>query len=231
LPLFSHPRFATNVDVAFLKAIEEIDAEWVGAALERAGAIVSGRVEAIEAEFSRGNWSRIAKLKPRYSPDAVGELPARLLVKMCSGAHAVFGRSEVDYYRRDYVGYPLAPLPRCYAAECDIGSRDYVLVLEDLSETHAGDHARAAGSAAMSSLLLRSAEHRARVGVHRRQRLRQTTEAPRRPRFAAFVCRELARRGRANEDLRLAFGREHFEEFWIIEPRRREEDHGVRRDA
>jgi hypothetical protein len=57
-----------------------------------------------------------------------------LRVKICSGEK--FGRSEVDYYKRDYVGLDPAPLVKCWDAvyEASVG---YHILLDDLSLTHA----------------------------------------------------------------------------------------------
>lgn len=123
-----------------VRRAEDVDERWLQGVLERSGALRSGRVTAIVAQMSGSNWSRIVKLAVEYSPDAEGDCPPRLLVKICAGSHAVFGCSEVEYYRRDYAGDARAPLPRCYAADYDTATRDYSLVLDDLSDTHAGDH-------------------------------------------------------------------------------------------
>ena len=122
-----------------LRRADQIDALWLQQVLERSGALRSGRVVAVEMDVSASSWSQIVKLTVGYSNDAVGDCPRRLLVKICAGANAVFGQGEVQYYRTDYAGDPLAPLPRCYAADYHAASGDYSLVLEDLSATHAGD--------------------------------------------------------------------------------------------
>ena len=57
-----------------------------------------------------------------------------LRLKLCLGE--TFGRSEVDYYARDYVGLENAPLVRCYDAQFDPVA-GYHLLLDDLSDTHA----------------------------------------------------------------------------------------------
>lgn len=124
----------------FPPSLGEVTSEWLTLVLASSGALRAGRVEALERRASCGNWSNIAHLTPRYSRDAQGEQPARLLIKLCTGAHAVFGRSEVLYYQRDYASYALAPLPRCYGAAYADETRSYWLLLEDVSDTHAGDH-------------------------------------------------------------------------------------------
>ncbi len=57
----------------------------------------------------------------------------RLRLKMCFGE--TFGRSEVDFYTKDYVGMENAPLVRCWDAQFEEGA-GYHLLLDDLSETY-----------------------------------------------------------------------------------------------
>jgi hypothetical protein len=107
---------------------------WLDEALRRAGALRRGRVVEVDVERHDATWSTHARLTPRYSADATGDLPSALFLKMCT--HAEFGQSEVDYYRRDYVDVPDAPLVRCYDAAFDPVRRGYHLLLDDLSATH-----------------------------------------------------------------------------------------------
>src|SRR5690349_9491024 len=100
-------------------------AEWLTAVLTRDGALRAGRVRKIGADAEKSVWSQIVRLRPRYDDDAAGELPAALLLKICAGDDAVFGSSEVDYYIRDYVGLPDAPIPRCYDAQFSNQPRAY----------------------------------------------------------------------------------------------------------
>ena len=58
--------------------------------------------------------------------------PLKLRVKL--GSATVFGRSEVDYYVRAFVGLANAPLVRCHHAEAD--DTHYHLLLDDLTDTH-----------------------------------------------------------------------------------------------
>jgi Phosphotransferase enzyme family len=62
--------------------------------------------------------------------------PLKLRVKL--GSAAIFGRSEVDYYVRDFVGLADAPLVRCHHAEAD--DTHYHLLLDDLTDTHRNQH-------------------------------------------------------------------------------------------
>ena len=58
--------------------------------------------------------------------------PLKLRVKV--GSAAVFGRGEVDYYVRTFVGLADAPLVRCHHAEAD--DTHYHLLLDDLTDSH-----------------------------------------------------------------------------------------------
>jgi hypothetical protein len=51
-----------------------------------------------------------------------------------AGSATVFGRGEVDYYVRSFVGLAQAPLVHCHHAEAD--ETHYVLLLDDLTESH-----------------------------------------------------------------------------------------------
>jgi hypothetical protein len=117
------------VDEAVVTNVAQIDAAWLSRALSR-------RVLAFQAEPLGGDWSRIVRITPRYEPGAGDEGPSALCLKMCSGSQAVFGDSEVSYYTRDYVGCEDAPIPRCHHAAYDAATRNYHLLLEDLSATH-----------------------------------------------------------------------------------------------
>lgn len=115
----------------------QIDAAWIAQALQRAGVAPAGAVQsvAVETDGAR-SWSRIVRVRVDYHEGLAGRLPERLLVKLCGAEGGVFGRSEVDYYRRDYVGAADAPLPRCFDAAFDDATRHYHLLLEDLSDSH-----------------------------------------------------------------------------------------------
>lgn len=75
----------------------------------------------------------------RYRPGTAGvgaTPPTALLLKRCGAESGEFGRSEVDYYRRDYLGAADAPLVRCFDAAFAEHPRRYHLLLEDLSASH-----------------------------------------------------------------------------------------------
>ncbi len=116
----------------------QVTADWLTAVLTRSGALI-GQVTAVDVENGRGNWSTNAVLRLHYAPNAQGDRPERLFLKMVNtdlGDGEYFGPSEVDYYTRDYVDVPDAPLIRCYDAAYSPASQRYHLLLDDVSLTH-----------------------------------------------------------------------------------------------
>lgn len=102
-----------------ITGLEQVTTAWLTADLRRSGAVSHGAVIGFDAEAGRGNWSTSGTLHLRYSPDARGERPKRLLLKMVNadtGDGEYFGPSEVTYYTRDYVGVANAPLLRALTA-------------------------------------------------------------------------------------------------------------------
>jgi hypothetical protein len=119
--------------------LEQVTAEWLTAVLTRSGALTQGSVAGFDMADGRGNWSTSGSLSLHYSPDAQGERPSRLFLKMVdadTGDGEFFGSSEVDYYLRDYVDVPDAPLLRCYDGRYATAIHRYHLLLEDVSATH-----------------------------------------------------------------------------------------------
>ncbi len=107
--------------------------------LQRSGALSGGEVAGFDLEDGRGNWSSNLRLRLHYSPDARGDLPAGLFLKMVDtdlGDGEYFDDSEVTYYRRDYLDVPEAPLVRCYDGVYSPELRRYHLLLDDHSHTH-----------------------------------------------------------------------------------------------
>lgn len=112
----------------------EIRAAWLTDVLRSSGALHSGAVATIATHSETSTHAQIERLAVNYTEDAVGELPARLLVKRCAGPN--FGPSEMTFYTYDYRGVADAPLPRCYAAQYQAMPQQYAIILEDLEETH-----------------------------------------------------------------------------------------------
>jgi hypothetical protein len=119
--------------------LDQVTPEWLTAILRRSGALTRGAVESFEADAGRGNWSTSGSLSLRYSPDAEGERPPRLFLKLVDtdlGDGEFFGPSEVEYYTRDYLDVPDAPLLRCYDGRFSPTRQRYHLLLEDVAPTH-----------------------------------------------------------------------------------------------
>jgi hypothetical protein len=119
--------------------LQQVTPAWLTAVLRRSGALSHGAVTAFDADAGRGNWSTSGTLQLHYSPDAYGERPPRLFLKMVdadTGDGEFFGPSEVTYYTRDYVGLDDAPLVRCFDGAYSAAQLRYHLLLEDVSTTH-----------------------------------------------------------------------------------------------
>lgn len=117
----------------------QVTPAWLTGVLHRSGALFRGEVASVSADSGKGNWSSNARLRVTYTPDAQGELPAQLFLKMAStdlGDGEYFDDSEVNYYLKDYVGVPDAPLLRCYDGAYSEALYRYHLLLDDVSETH-----------------------------------------------------------------------------------------------
>ncbi len=119
--------------------LEQVTTEWLAAVLTHSGALTQGSVTSVTIDTGRGNWSTSGSLQLEYSQDAQGERPSRLFIKMVdadTGDGEFFGASEVDYYLRDYVDVPDAPLLRCYDGCYAATIHRYHLLLEDVSASH-----------------------------------------------------------------------------------------------
>ena len=100
----------------------EVSAAWLGNALGQT-------VESFRISSGHGNWSHQLAISAR-----LGDGSTRALrLKICIGD--AFGRSETDYYLRDYADLEGAPLVHCLDAQHDpkVG---YHILLDDLSATH-----------------------------------------------------------------------------------------------
>jgi hypothetical protein len=119
--------------------LEQATKEWLTAVLSHNGALTQGSVTAVTMNTGHGNWSESGSLQLAYSPDAQGERPSRLFLKLVNtdaGDGEFFLPSEVDYYLRDYLDVPDAPLLRCYDGRFSPQLQRYHLLLEDVSATH-----------------------------------------------------------------------------------------------
>jgi hypothetical protein len=122
-----------------ITTIDQVTPAWLTDVLSRCGALTRGAAAAFDTADGRGNWSSNARLAVSYAADAQGALPRRLFLKLVNtdlGDGEFFGPSEVDYYTRDYVDVPAAPLLRCYDAHYSEALRRYHVLLDDVTETH-----------------------------------------------------------------------------------------------
>lgn len=101
---------------------DEITRDWLEQALAREVC------ECRRIELA-GSWSSHVRLDIRGAAD---DAPLLLRAKIASAT--TFGRAEVDYYLRDFADLADAPLVRCHHAAAD--DTHYVLLLDDLTETH-----------------------------------------------------------------------------------------------
>jgi hypothetical protein len=105
-----------------IRSQDEVTASWIASVLGQ-------KVERFHVASGSGNWSRQVSIEASMTDRTTRSLR----LKLCLGD--TFGRSEVDYYTRDYVGMAEPPLVRCFDARHDPGV-GYHLLLEDLSATH-----------------------------------------------------------------------------------------------
>jgi hypothetical protein len=119
--------------------VDQVTNEWLTAVLSQSDALTQGAVAAHQREAGAGNWSTNSKLTLTYTAEAAGRLPQRLFLKLANtdlGDGESFDDSEVNYYTRDYVDVPNAPLPHCYHTAYSEKLKRYHILLDDLSETH-----------------------------------------------------------------------------------------------
>lgn len=119
-----------------ITGIDQLSPEWLDAVLRRGGALQRGSVRGLDIDTMNSTNARFARLRPTYSPDATGEIPATLLLKMCHNDAESFGPPEVAFYTHDYQGLADAPMPRCYDGRYAENPRRYHLLLQDLADTH-----------------------------------------------------------------------------------------------
>ena len=107
---------------AVLQGAEDMSVGWLSDVLQR-------EVTRFTVSGEQSNWSNQHPIVVTFADGTTQDLR----LKTCLGT--TFGRSEVDYYTRDYVGLTEAPLVRCWngAYEEGIG---YHLLLDDVSATH-----------------------------------------------------------------------------------------------
>lgn len=121
-----------------ITSLDQVSAAWLTAVLTDSGALDRGAVAGLEMNFRARELSTIAKLKVTYTAGAQGERPEHLFLKLVNVDQddEFFGPSEVNYYRRDYVGLVAAPILRSYSAAFSPELGRYHVLMDDLSVTH-----------------------------------------------------------------------------------------------
>ena len=114
--------------------------EYLTEALNRRGVLGGGRVCEVVVESSRATiLSRIMRLRLSYAGTAAGA-PASLILKVGlperANARWSSGRYEVAFYTQVAEATLPAILPECYDAAWDENTRDWHLLLEDLTDSH-----------------------------------------------------------------------------------------------
>ncbi len=103
--------------------------------------VQQGEVAAFTVEQTQATHALVARVHITYTTKN-GTAPEALFLK-CVPAGDSFGSSEVDYYRRDYLGLSDIPIPMCYDAAYDSATGAYHLLLQNLSDTHHNNHGTA----------------------------------------------------------------------------------------
>jgi hypothetical protein len=115
--------------------LNQIQPDWLMQVLRRCGALEHGEITNLDITNEGSKFARIARIQVTYSADAAGRRPASLFLKMCADS-GFAGRSEVNYFARDYTGLADAPIPTSYDAQFDEASAAYHILMDDLSATH-----------------------------------------------------------------------------------------------
>lgn len=100
-----------------------------------------GEVAAFTVEQTQATHALVARVHITYTTKN-GTAPEAMFLK-CVPAGDSFGSSEVNYYRRDYLGLSDIPIPMCYDAAYDSATGAYHLLLQNLSDTHHNNHGTA----------------------------------------------------------------------------------------
>jgi hypothetical protein len=109
-------------DASVIRSAADISISWLSEVLGQA-------VSSVGVRPGFGHCSSQFLLKAKLQTGS----SCALRLKLCLGT--TFGRSEVDYYRTDYVDMADAPLVRCVDAQYEQGV-GYHILLEDLAATH-----------------------------------------------------------------------------------------------
>jgi len=112
--------------------------EYLTRALIRCGVLRDGRVSSVVVDSSKPTiLSRIIRLRLSYE-GATGDAPASLILKtgLPERAQSNAGQREVAFYLQVSQAMSAPLVPRCFDASWHQGTRDWHLLLEDLSDSH-----------------------------------------------------------------------------------------------
>jgi len=116
----------------------QVTADWLQSVLRTNGCLPRGRVSEVNKSAHPTTTSTVVWMSVRYSGDAPGSAPPRLLLKISRpGFHPRFGENEVDFYRRVVPAMEHPPVVRCFDAAYSSETQRSHLLLEDLSDSHA----------------------------------------------------------------------------------------------
>jgi thiamine kinase-like enzyme len=115
------------------------DAEYLTDVFRRVGAIREGRVRDVGVESSSVQLvSRIIRLRLTYDGTVAG--PASVILKIGIPIHRDgpwdIGRREVEFYTQVAPLTPMGLVPRCFEAVFDSETKEWHLLLEDLTDSH-----------------------------------------------------------------------------------------------
>lgn len=125
---------------------EQVTAPWLTDVLRRAGVLGDGAVVDFDREVvGTGQMADSVRLSPRYDTDdaagpssVVGKFTAADVTSRSTALAMRTSEVEVRFYQQvaSTVG---VRTPRCYHADVDLATAEFVLVLEDLAPARVGD--------------------------------------------------------------------------------------------
>ncbi|HEY5829420.1 MAG TPA: phosphotransferase [Hyphomicrobiaceae bacterium] len=115
------------------------DAKHLTEALRRSGVLGKGQVRDAVVESSRTTLlSRIIRLRLSY--EGATNAPSTLILKTGLPGRASdmlhSGHREVEFYTQVAAATSAGVVPRCFEAFCDQDTKDWHLILEDLTDSH-----------------------------------------------------------------------------------------------
>jgi aminoglycoside phosphotransferase (APT) family kinase protein len=131
----------------FPRSLEAITSGWLTSALRTEGSLAAGQVSHVDVRPVRepGQASTAGRLLLTLD-GAPADAPRSLVAKLASGFEPVRRSARaIGLYEREVRFYqeiaPDAgiPVPRCYFAEIDLETGEFLLLLEDLSDCRNGD--------------------------------------------------------------------------------------------